>query len=259
MYKILPLFKSHYSLGKSILTLEKPTGSSKNNPVTIFDLILENKLDTLVLVEDNLSGLLQASQYADDKKIKLIFGLRLDVNDDMTKKDDQSLTRRAKYIIFAKDPEGYKTLLKIWSVAAKDGFYYSPCIDFPTLKKLWNDHLKLVIPFYDSFLDLNFLNAHAHVPAFEGLGNVVFLTEDNDLPFDDVLRERVEQYCKDKFPVLPAQSIFYTSEEDFLAYIAFRCVHNRGSSQKATLDKPDLEHMGSDKFSFERWLKRNAQ
>ena len=59
--------------------------------------------------------------------------------------------------------------------------------------------------------------------------------------------------------VLPAQSIFYPRAEDFEAYIAFRCIHNRGTSQKSTLEKPELDHMGSDKFNFERWLLSNKQ
>jgi DNA polymerase III alpha subunit len=206
MYNILPLFKTHYSLGKSILTLEKPTGKPDVYPITVFDLLIENKLNTLVLVEDNISGLLQASKQCDEKNITLIFGLRIDVNEDISIKDEASLKKRAKYIVFCKNSEGYKTLIKIWSIAARQGFYYTPCMDFKTLKSLWNENLILTVPFYDSFLELNLLNSHVHVPDLDGLGKVMFLTESNDLPFDDLLSSKVNNYCQNRHNIIKAQS-----------------------------------------------------
>src|SRR5438046_2553386 len=139
MIKVLPLFKSHYSLGKSILTLEEPL-DKKGAPVknSIFNILKSNKLDTLVLVEDNVSGLLQASKVAAENKINLYFGLRIWVTDDMNEKSEESLKKQAKYIIFVKHNSGYKDIIKIWSAAAQQGFYYEPRIDFKTLKTLWN-------------------------------------------------------------------------------------------------------------------------
>ena len=246
-------------MGRSILTLEKPTGKENVYPISIFDLLTLNKLDTLVLVEDNISGLLQASKNADENKIKLIFGIRLDVCEDALQKDESSFAKRAKYIVFAKDSAGYKSLIKIWSYAATEGFYYSPNIDFKTLKSFWNEHLLLAVPFYDSFLYLNSFCSSAHVPDFDStFGKITFFTEDNDLPFDDALKDRVTEYCTaNSHQVLQAQSIFYKSQEDFLAYMAFRCLHNRGARQKCTLERPELDHMTSDQFNFEKWLKNN--
>lgn len=258
MYKVLPLFKSHYSLGRSILTLEKPSGKEGSYPVSVFDLLKLNKLPTLVLVEDNVSGLLQASKQADECKVKLVFGLRLDVCEDMDKKDEASLTHRAKYIIFAKNTEGYKSLIKIWSAAAQRGFYYTPNIDFKTLKALWNKNLNMAVPFYDSFLYLNTFCSHVHIPDLDSFKPVIFLTENNSLPFDEMLEQRVREYClTNGYDVLPAQSIFYKSPDDYLAYVAFRCLHNRGTQQKCTLERPELDHMNSDEFNFDKWLQLN--
>jgi DNA polymerase III alpha subunit len=255
MYKVLPLFKSHYSLGRSILTLEKPKGKiDGKSSVSIFDQLLINELKTLVLVEDNISGLLQASRQCEESKIKLVFGLRIEVVEDVAQKDEASFAKGAKYIILAQNSAGYKPLVKLWSVAAQEGFYYNPRLDFKLLKKYWDKNLRMVVPFYDSFLFENAFYSHTHVPELEPF-NPVFLTEDNDLPFDDILLEKVKTYCQ-KWPMLPAQSIYYHSPEDFVAYIAFRCLHNRGTSQKSTLDKPELEHMGSHTFNFERWLRK---
>jgi DNA polymerase III alpha subunit len=258
MSKSVPLFKSHFSLGKSILTLEKPTGKADSYPISIFDLVKLNGLDTVVLVEDCISGLLQASKVADENNVKLVFGLRLDVSDDMNQKDEPSLLKRAKYIIFAKNPKGYETLIKIWSLAANQGFYYSPNIDFKSLKSLWNENVILAVPFYDSFLYLNSLASHAHVPDLDGLGEVPFFVESNELPFDDILLNRVTEYCsKSGRSMLPSQSIYYKSPDDYLAYVAFKCLHNRGYTKKATLESPNLDHMTSDQFSFDKWLKQS--
>lgn len=258
MYNTIPLFKSHFSLGKSILTLDKPTGKVKSYPTSIFDLAVNNKLETVVLVEDNISGLLQGSKIAAESKLNLIYGIRMDVLDDMNQKDDASFVKRAKYIVFVKSPKGYESLLKIWTTAATKGFYYSPTIDFKTLKSLWNEHLMLAVPFYDSFLHLNALESHAHVPDLDGFGEVVFFSEDNELPFDHLIAGRLQDYCKkNSHSILPAQSIYYQSADDYLAYITFKCLHNRGGAQKATLERPELNHMCSDTFNFDRWLSNN--
>lgn len=251
--KKLPLFKSHYSLGRSILTLDAPKdkkGKAVEN--SIFHVIGEQKLDTLTLVEDNISGLLDASKQASDNKIKLIFGLRMSITDDISIKDENSSKKEAKYIIFAKNSLGYKDLINIWSLAAQDGFYYHPIIDFKNLKKLWSKNLMLAVPFYDSFLNLNLLEGHMHVPNF-GFTKPIFFLEDNDIPFDEILANKVNEYCeKNGFNTVEAQSVFYKKPEDFSAYLTFRCIHARAGAKKSTCEKPELNHMCSNQFNFQK-------
>jgi len=250
------MFKSHYSLGKSILTVEEPF-DKKGKPVenSIFNILIQNKLDTLVLVEDNVSGLLQASKVAKENKIKFVYGLRIWVADDVSVKNEEFLKKRAKYVIFAKNSKAYKDLIKIWSFAAKDGFYYEPCIDFKTLKKLWNPStLRLVVPFYDSYLFLNTIESHIHVPQLD-FTTPTYLVEENSLPFDGYLANKVKFVANEgNSPIMRAQSIFYKTEEDFIAYLAIRCLHNR-----TTIEKPELDHMGSSEFNFTKWKTINGE
>jgi DNA polymerase III alpha subunit len=254
--KKLALWKSHYSLGRSILTLDAAKDKSgKPNTNSIFHLLNSNGLKTLTLVEDNISGLLDASKQAADNKIKLIFGLRLAVTEDISIKDENSSSKEAKYIIFAKNTDGYKDLVKIWSLAAQDGFYYHPIIDFKNLQKLWTNNLMLVVPFYDSFLHLNLLESHIHVPNFS-FTKPTFLLEDNGIPFDDILENKTKEYCKNNdLKFINAQSVFYENPEDFSAYLTFRCIHARGSAKKSTCDKPELNHMCSNQFNFQKIIK----
>lgn len=252
--KSLPIFKSHYSLGKSILTLDAPV-DKKGKPVenSIFHLLLTNKLDTLVLVEDCMTGFLEATQQCQSNKIKLVFGLRLSVTSNVEGQDEASLKKRAKYVIFARNQAGYEALIKIWSFAAKDGFYYNPCIDFPNLNRLWNDNLILAIPFYDSFLQLNAFEGHVHVPEFDAIKPIVLL-ESNDLPFDTYLRKKASEYAqKNGLETVEASSIYYQSRLDFIAYLTFRCI-----SERNTIEKPEFNNMGSDSFNFDRWLRNNT-
>lgn len=250
--KSLPIFKSHYSLGKSILTLDKPKGKIDYDPVSIIDLALHAKLSQLVLVEDNMTSFLEAVKHCEDNKLHLMFGLRLFVTRSIQDQTEETLKHRARYIVFAKNNEGYKNLIKIWTCASKEGFYYTPCIDFENLKRLWDDNVLLAVPFYDSFLHLNCLEGNLHVPDFDEIRPTFFL-ENNDLPFDPLLRKKAMEYATTyKFDTLETSTIYYRSRLDFIAYMTFRCINER-----TNIEKPELDHMGSDSFNFDRWLRNN--
>ena len=116
--KILPLFKSHYSIGKSILTLDKAGSSSKEGSSSIVDIVKENKLDQVFLVEENMSSFLDAFKNFNSIKVPFYYGLRLELCPDINEKTDESLKKSSKIIIFAKNGNGYKKLIKIFSIAA---------------------------------------------------------------------------------------------------------------------------------------------
>ena len=135
----LPLFKSHFSLGKSILTLEKPEEVMDGGPDSIIKLCVDNGLEELYLVDDNMSGFLQAYTSCKENKIKLVFGARVSVCFDHEDKTKESLDKTCKYIFICKNKKGYERLIKIYSFAAQKGFYYSPRIDFRSLAQFWDE------------------------------------------------------------------------------------------------------------------------
>lgn len=65
--------------------------------------------------------------------IKPIFGTEFYVTEDLTVKTGKS--KLSHLIILAKDEQGYKNLCLLNSIAFRDGYYYKPRIDYPTLKK----------------------------------------------------------------------------------------------------------------------------
>jgi DNA polymerase-3 subunit alpha len=244
--EVLPLFKSHFSIGRSILTLEDEE-KEENQPDSIIDIAKDNNLKEVNLVEDNMTSFLQA--YTNTKKynINLRYGLRISINDDMNERSEESRQKTSKVVIFFKNEQGYKDLIKIFSTAAKDGFYYEPRIDFKTLKSLWSDkNLLLCIPFYDSFIFNNTLRSMVCVPDLEFTKPILFI-ENNSLPFDHIIKNKVLAYAKaNKLEMLNTKSIYYKNGKDFKAYLTFRCINNR-----TTLNKPELSHMTSNRFSFE--------
>ena len=246
MYSAVPIFKSHYSLGKSILTLSKAGSSAEDEPSSIFDIAKKLNLSTVTLVEDSISGFLEAYKSSEEAKVKLQYGLRLTVCDNIDNKDADSRNKEHKIIIFAKNTSGYFKLIRVSSLASDKGFYYYPRIDFKTLSSLWDEKdLILAIPFYDSFVFNNSLTYSICIPDFS-FCKPIFFTEDNNLPFDAIVKARVEEFAKKDYDIIPAQSIFYENKEDFISYLTFRCI-----SERTTLDKPNLEHCSSNEFCSE--------
>jgi DNA polymerase III alpha subunit len=243
----IPFFKSHYSIGKSILTLQEEGESIDNGPQSIIDLCKKNDIKDLHLVDDSMSGFLQGYLNSQKAGLNFRFGLRISVCDNMEEKNEEEINKTSKLIIFANNKAGYKRLIKIYTKAAQEGFYYVPRIDYRSLKDFWNDKdLSLVVPFYDSFLHKNTLHGTICTPDLS-FCDPLFAVEDNDVPFNYLIRNRVKEFCE-KNKCINVKSVFYNKKEDFKAFLTFRCINNR-----TTLDKPNLDHMTSNEFCLESW------
>ena len=154
-------------------------------------------------------------------------------------------------LLFFKNKKGHESLTKLFSIAAKSGFYYEPRLDYDTLKNNWSDNLILCIPFYDSFIFNNTLKNYICIPQFNFTKPIAFL-EDNDLPFDTIIKNKLEKYVKENtLELFKTKSIYYNKKSDFKTYLTFRCINNR-----SILNKPEIEHMSSNEFCFESWLSK---
>jgi DNA polymerase-3 subunit alpha len=206
----------------------------------------------LYLVEDNMSSCLEAYSNCRKNNIKLNYGLRISVTESMSDKSEESKIKCSKIILFFKNKKGYQQLTKLYSIAAKEGFYYEPRLDYETLSKNWTDDLILCIPFYDSFIFNNTLKNSLCIPKFD-FTKPIFFIEDNDLPFDSLVKQKALSFAqKNDLKIYKAQSVFYKERKDFKAYLTFRCINNR-----SVLNKPNLDHMSSNEFCFESIHKRN--
>jgi len=245
---MIPLFKSHYSLGRSILTLENKD-EADDYPDSIIQIAKQNNLKEIFLIEDNMSSFLEAYTNTKLNNIKLNYGLRVSITESINDKSDESRQKTSKIIIFFKNKKGHELLTKLFSIAAKTGFYYEPRLDYETLNKNWTDDLILAVPFYDSFIFNNTLRNSICIPQFNFTKPIVFI-ENNDLPFDVIVKDKMERYAKENdLELYKVKSVYYNKRKNFKTYLTFRCINNR-----SILNKPELEHMSSNEFCFESYL-----
>jgi len=192
-----PIFKSTYSIGKSILTLDdsEELGGSDS----IISICQDNKLSQLVLVEDSMTGFIKAHNICKENDIHLIFGLRITCCNDTA---DDSISSNHKIIIFAKNDDGCRLLNKISSHAAIN---CNNRIDFGYLNSIWQgNNVDLVIPFYDSFIFNNHMYLANCVPDFSKIKPTFFL-ENNNLPFDKIIGDHIDHFtCDKEFNETPA-------------------------------------------------------
>ena len=112
---MIPLFKSHYSLGRSILTLEDKN-EADDYPDSIIQIAKENKFKELFMVEDNMSSFLEAYTNTKSNNIKLNYGLRITVTESINDKTDESRQKNSKIVIFFRNKEGHGLLTKLFSI-----------------------------------------------------------------------------------------------------------------------------------------------
>jgi hypothetical protein len=247
---MIPLFKSHYSIGKSILTFEEPSEKTKNR--SILSIAKDADLKDIVLVEDSLIGFLEARDGARDHGLNLRFGLRISMSNEESK--DSSCVH--KIVIFAKNSLGCRLLNKIYTNAFTIG---GGVLSEEYLKDIWDDSaLKLAIPFYDSFIFNNAMSFSSCTPDFS-FADPIFFTENNNLPFDGLIEDEVDAYCdRNCHSILETKSIFYKAKKDFSAYQTYKCICNR-TFKTRDLTVPNFDHQGSDSFCFEEWLPTNEK
>ena len=237
---MLPVYKSTYSIGKSILSIDK-----------IIELSKLDSAKNLILVEDSLTGFVKAHNSCKDEGLQLIFGLRINCCND-TNDEDSLQDSDHKIIIFAKNDEGCKLLNKISSFSNLEGKGF---VDFNYLNKVWDDtKLDLVIPFYDSFIHQNQLYLKNCIPNFKDI-KPIFWIEKNNLPFDPLITKATLEYLKGKYESTLVKSIFYENKEDIEALQTYKIICGRKFGRAATLSMPNLDHFGSDEFCFESYQK----
>jgi len=249
---MVPLFKTHYSIGKSILTVNDPSKVKSGDSDSVIQIALDNNLKKLVLVEDNFHGFLESKKRCEEHNLQLVFGLRLNICNSHS--DDKK--KNHKVIIFAKNDNGCKKLYKIYSSAFCD---YEQRLTFKDLKEHWTNNLMMAIPFYDSFLYFNNFSFAEFVPDFS-FTKPLFFIENNKLPFDHLLQEVVKQYCKKhKYETEDAKTIYYKDKKDFAAYQTFKIICNRSfNGRKSDLTRPNLDHCGSQEFCMESFLENKV-
>lgn len=240
---MIPLFKSNYSIGKSLLPLTAKKDRAHDKIISIIDIAKENNLKQVILVEDTMLGFLQTYSSFKKEKIHLIFGLRLNFYSQNANYEESC----HKNILFLKEKEGYKNLVKLASIMGKSNFGAITYSDYLN----HSEGLELVVPFYDSYIYNNLLIPNKKCIPDMQLLNCKHYIEQNSLPEDPFVEQEIRKVCPNNMIVL-VKSIFYKNKEDVLAFQARKLMENK-SGRANTLDRPNLDGFGSNEFCWESY------
>ena len=248
---MIPLIKTDFSVGKSIIQcgqLVDGKENKKDQPDNLPDIIKDFGYKKVFIVEDNLGGFVPA--YLEVKKAgsQLIFGWRVSIIEDGERKEDLP---SSKIIIFIKSEEGWKSLVKMATLAQVDFFHKEARLDWKTLHHYWNEkELVAAIPFYDSFLHQNLCSKNQVIPNFGQIKPYVFL-EDNDMIFDLVLRQKADEFAKAfSLNTVEVKSCYYRNRADLIFFQA-RKLMDRKVFGGGTIEVPNIEFFSSNEFCIE--------
>jgi DNA polymerase III alpha subunit len=252
MNDILPIFKTHGSLGRSILTVEDEKELSESGPVSLVSIVKKHKLENITIIDDTFLCFPQVYSELNDIT-NVIFGINLLVAQNAKDKSEPSIKTENKVSILMRNSAGYKDLLKIHNLVYTnlDNFYYHYRCDWNIIKENWTDNLLMVIPPYDNFIHLNTFYDSNCIPDFGSIKPTMTYAR-MELPFDDLLIKSIKQYSKNnKLDLLEVHPVYYYKDEDIKAYMNFRAIENRKE-----FSKPDIEGFSSPYFSFEAYCRK---
>jgi len=245
---MVPLFKSHFSVGKSILTLAEPEKQKPDGPDSIISIAIENRLKEIYLVEDSLTGFLTAFKSCKAHDIHLKFGLRISVCNSY----DSAETSSHKVVLFALNDNGFKDLNKIYTHAF---VHHEGTISNDDIVAKLTENVLVAIPFYDSYIWNNMYSFSDCMPSFNAH---IYFVEDNNLPFDKLTADFIRSK-QNKSSIVEAKSIYYYKRDDFDAWITYKIACNRRMGKSQTLSAPEINGCGSREFCFESWAQRSYE
>jgi DNA polymerase III alpha subunit len=232
---MIPLFKTHYSIGKSILTAE-----------SILNIAKDNNLKEVVVVEDSFYGFRSLNKTFKEENIKFIFGIRLPV----VQNHNDSESRPSKLIFFAKNNNGVKKIKKLYTDAFTSDYKSVSISDYDI--DFFKD-VKVSVPFYDSYIYENLFHFGMSSIDLSSIDHSFFV-EDNDHPFDFQIKRAIEGLSEN---TLKVKSIYYEKKEDFHAFQMYKSVCSRKQGRPPTFSNPNINHFCSEEFCWESYLESN--
>lgn len=250
---VLPIFKTHHSISKSLFTLDKAKDNiDMESTISLFTLAKLNNMKILRIAEDNLSSFYEAYTSSLNYNIQLVYGLNVNIVNDLNIEDESIST----ITIWLKNSAAYQDILSINRFINNEGYKHPYArIDWKNLNQLMTRNLLITIPFYSSFLARNLMKWNVNcLPLIEDF-NPIFLINNQDLPFDKVLEKEVKKYCQlNYYDFLNSHLTYYYADEHAESLQVLRCINKRSS-----FEKPELSHFSSNQFSFTNFIERYGE
>jgi len=231
------------------LTLADPEKQKEDGPDSIISIALDNGLKEIFMVEDSFTGFLTAYKNCLKHKISLKFGLRITVCNNYESVAESS----HKVVLFALNDAGFKQINKIFTFSHTEK---DSVISSSDLSSRLSEDIHVAIPFYDSYVWNNWHKFSTCIPDFlKSLTEYTYFFEDNGLPFDRHMKDRVSTFCSagKGIQMVKAKSIYYKNRDDYDAWVTYKIACNRKMGKFQTLSSPDLTYCGSKEFCFESW------
>lgn len=252
---IIPLFSTACSLKQGgIWTVEKAGAAAKagrkHGPISLCDLAKQEGLKQVHVVDDRFANFFSAFKALKEVGCQLCFGLKVCVCDDMADKSEASLRNESNVVIWMNGDGSadYQALINLYTLAAQQGFYYAPRLDWKTLCAHWHGDLLLSLPFYSSFLARNTLTFASIVPQLP-TAPLVLREVGQNLPFDGLIEGAIQRYVQATgVEVQRVKSVYYRNREDAKAWQVWRIILSRSS-----YDKPQMDGCYSREFSWESY------
>lgn len=215
-----PLFKTHFSIGKSLLTPERCFQLAENE-------------DRVVFVEDSFGAFRRVRKLSAKYDKPFIWGININCS--------YAENKASKVVLFAENSRGIESLREIFTRSkTKSGVWK---YDKSSLK-----NLSLCVPFYNSYIHKSLHNFGVYdLP----LDDRVHFVESHHHPYDFQIQQTI-----DKLGVKTQEvhTICYDKSDHFHDYQFYRATCNRKGGKHPTKGKPELEDCGSNTFSWEHYV-----
>jgi DNA polymerase III alpha subunit len=254
MNKITPLFKTSFSVTRSIFTSEVLGKSKPDGAPSIVDVAKREGLEHVICVENSVGGYMQAKNNLEKEGIGYSLGWILNMTSDLSDETGSSLH---KIVVFAKNDDGWKDFIKLHNLASTKLIgKFGPQITGEILQDVWSDNLLLAVPMYDSYLFNNLLTVKKCILDI-GKIKPTYFSENNDLPFDHIINDKLNEL--EDIEILKTKSIYYENRADFDAYLTLRLLNRKSYGSNNTLEQPNMEFMSSREFCVESWREQNNE
>lgn len=232
---MIPLFKSTFSIGRSLLRVED-----------LVDIAQSGDIKKMILVEDNFYGFRIINKAFLNIEVPMVYGVRLPVvQSNLSEKP-------SKLIFFPKNNKGVAVARNLYTKCFTSA---GECLHLSTLGKGELDDISVGVPFYDSYIFNNIFHFGLCDISLDGYDHF-YIEESNNHPFDFQISDALKKL---NVKTEKAKSIYYRDKEDFEAFQMYKAICNRKQGRVPTFSNPRLSDFCSNEFSYESFLENVAK
>lgn len=191
---------------------------------------------TALAISDHrtISGWKSFNDICKANDIKPIFGVELDIVQDMKIKNSKTKQPRSHLVLLAKNEIGMKNIMKITSEAWLEGFYYMPRADLEFIRQ-HKEGLICLTACLKSLLNKDQVAIHISELSDIFGENLYLEMQFNELEEQKIFNRRIYELSKEyNLPIVITNDVHYAEKDDWKAQDVLLCIRHR-----QRLDTPD--------------------